>query len=172
MLTTSRSMKALALSLLVFSMPMAQAGITDMATSAYNTSVSATKKAAILAFVASLIYFLSREPEATAPRYNLDEIIDGTITFENIKYLILDGLIGHACKKPSLRVDESGKVIASKGAYPKGIYGHISTYAKPIASGLLFLTALNKFKQDIADGLSAWSNFDLSSALSLPDAKA
>ncbi len=175
MMISSRTTKTLALSLLVFSMPLAQAGITDMVSSTIGSvtsqTVSLSKKAALAAFIISVMYFLSREPENTPVRYNLDELKNGEYLLENIKFLILDGLIGHACKKPSLRVDESGKVIASKGAYPKGVYGHIATYAKSVAGALTFLIAYNKFKHDIANGLASWQSCSFSDFMSLPAAE-
>lgn len=126
------------------------------------TVKSAVKYTAAAALFASIVKYKLTKPNKNRVRYNLEELRSGKSVSENLTYLILDGLIGHAEGKTKLVVDPKDmtvKVDESTKADPKGIYGHIETYYfKPILSALTFLTAMDKTREEISKGVNRWQN--------------
>lgn len=135
--------------------------------------LSLTKKAAIGVLVAMLAKFFATEPHNKPIRYNLDEakaqlqaLFKGENTKENLNelasfawYFVLDGIIGHAGKRPSLRVDPATqKIDASAGAYSKGLFGTLHDYAKAPLGIVYLVLALKTLLKDLPDALKVVAN--------------
>lgn len=150
------------------------------------TPGNCAKTAATAFFIWSVVRFVMTEPHNRPVRYSIEEIKQGKELAKNFKYLIIDGLIGHKSKRPSLRTYPDGKVSAQlcetyddlksthqvgavvlrPGAYPKGIYGWTYEYASPLLTAAAMITAINKWKGDFAEGLNSFveGGFDLADA--------
>ena len=139
------------------------------------TPGKAAKLAALGFFVWTIVVFLSTEPHDKPVRYSWDEVWEGKNLWENFKYLIIDGLIGHKAKTRSLRIYESGKVDAQQcdtlgidpetkqaivvprpGAPAKGIYGKIYEKLVPMEKGLKFLSLLSVYYASTGKGARQW----------------
>jgi len=147
------------------------------------TPKNAAKISALSFFVWSVVTFLSTEPHNKPVRYAWSEIKQGKNTLKNLKYLIIDGLIGHKAKRPSMRIypgvegggkisaqlceayddlkpsNQEGHVILRPGAYPKGIYGWTYEYIKPTLTALSFLALLSKDLRKATKGASQWGDW-------------
>lgn len=141
-----------------------------MANALHYTKTGA-KLGASAFFVWSVVTFLMREPDNNPVRYSLEELKQGKNLRKNLKYLILDGLIGHKSKRPSLRVypdnkvspelcesyndlnpsHSTGALVIRPGAYAKGIYGNVYDYAKPTCTAVALLYALDKLSNSDAN---------------------
>lgn len=151
-----------------------------------KTPGSVIKITAAAFFIWSVVRFVMTEPHNRPVRYSIEEIMKGQNLAHNFKYLIIDGLIGHKSKRPSLRTYPDGKVSAQlcetyddlkpthqvatvvlrPGAYPKGIYGWTYEYSSPLLTAAAMITAIGKWKGDFTDGLNSFieSGFDLDDA--------
>jgi len=153
-----------------------------------KTPTNLVKTTAVAFFIWSVVKFIATEPHNKPVRYSFKEILEGKNLPKNLKYLILDGLIGHKAKRPSLRTYPDGKVspqlaeayadqlntsyqtatvVLRPGAEPKGIYGWTYEYAAPIVTAVGMVAAINKWRTDVATGLNdfvAEWGFDLSGA--------
>lgn len=122
------------------------------------------KSATVGTFVLMLAKFFSTEPHNHPVRYDLEaakaqlkSLFNGENTSDNLHglslftwYFILDGIIGHASKRPSLRVDpETMKVDARPGACSKGLFGLLHDYAKAPLGIAYLLLALNKLAKEL-----------------------
>ena len=142
-----------------------------------STSLSDVAKLSALAFfIWSGVVFITTEPHNKPVRYSFEEIKRGQNLWNNFKYLILDGLIGHKSKRPSIRIypdgkvsaqlcetfddlkpsNDIGKVILRPGAWPKGIYGWTYEYGKPTVTMFLFLMTIKEMTKDVEGGFKHW----------------
>ena len=120
-------------------------------------SMTHTQKATLVVVGLMLAKFFATEPNNKPVRYDLEAakaqiqaLLNGEEISNNLNeltsfawYFILDGIIGHASKRASLRVDTAtNKVDASPGAYSKGLFGTLHDYAKAPLGIVYLLTAL------------------------------
>lgn len=143
------------------------------------TPKNCAKLAALSFFIWTVIKFQMTEPSNRPVRYSFDEIMEGKDLLKNIKYLILDGLIGHKSKRPSMRVYPDGKVSAElceayddlksshqtgtvvlrPGAYSKGIYGWIHDYTSPTLTALALLATITTKRAEFETGLASFVEY-------------
>lgn len=143
------------------------------------TPKNCAKLAALIFFIWTVVKFQLTEPSNIPVRYSWDEIMAGKNLLKNIKYLILDGLIGHKSKRPSMRVYPDGKVSAElceayddlksshqtgtvvlrPGAYSKGIYGWIHDHTSPTLTALALLTTITTKRSEFEAGLAAFVTY-------------
>lgn len=143
------------------------------------TPTNAAKLSALAFFIWSGIVFITTEPHNKPVRYSFEELLQQKDILKNLKYLIIDGLIGHKSKRPSMRIYPDGKVSAQlceayddiratnnegavilrPGAYPKGIYGWTYEYVKPTVIMLTFLASLRKTISEASQGIDDWSEY-------------
>lgn len=137
-------------------------GVFTSATNLISSPTKIVKYTAAAALFLSIFKFFATEPNNNPVRYDLERLKsgntdeNGNFDWNNLKYFILDGIIGHPGKRPSLRVDSSGKIDASQGAYPKGLYGNGYEYLSPIAKALTFPIAFKAFLLGIYEGHKNW----------------
>lgn len=145
------------------------------AVSAITSDLSYTAKASLTTlFALSLFRFLSREPDRNPVRVTFQQFVDkvkaGELSFDDFVAFVDDSVIGHAGKRPSLRVDpETGKIDASVATYPKGLYGELNEYVKPAFKTLAFMAVTQNIlknwnapynpKDNGGSGISEWKNF-------------
>ncbi len=152
-------------SLMLTHIPAARAnnelGVATTSTLLTNKKVMLITAAVALALC--VIKFNSTEPHNNPVRYDLDKLLEdlktGNITretWENFKYLIIDGLVGHPGKRPSQRIDETGRIYAHPGAFPKGIGGYINGYMRPVAITATFTILFAKYLKEFFEGIDAW----------------
>jgi hypothetical protein len=124
--------------LLASSAPSQANVVCDAVKNAYNktTSTLTMKNLIIAATFGAALRFWTRDGNNSPVRYNLDELLVGENVQENLWYLMDDGVIGHAGKKPKLKVDESGEIEIPNPVYPKGLMGWTHFYWKPILSAI------------------------------------
>jgi hypothetical protein len=144
----------------------------SLSTAAHAWSLkNAIKYTTTAAFLASIVKYNLTKPHNNPERYNLDQLFAGKNIPDNVKYLILDGLIGHGEEKAKLVIDPKDmtiKVDETTKAKPKGIYGHLHAYyLKPILNSLGFVSILNAHKRNLKVGLNDWSKFSLDDLTSL-----
>ena len=130
-------------------------------------------------FVWSGVTFITTEPNRRSVRYDCNEILEGKNLLKNFKYLILDGLIGHKSKLPSMRcypgttkispqlcevyddINPETNVLINQigrpGADSKGIYGWASDYTKPTITMLCFAAIAKTMYKEGLEGFSDWS---------------
>lgn len=114
----------------------------DGAKFAYNNPKLAALTAASLAFGHSLFLFFKRVPDREPNRYDLNKVYDADLLknnpkayFENLKYLYLDGWIGHTYKSSSLKADLESGEIEIKGLSTiqnRGFYGWVHSRTKAL----------------------------------------
>jgi hypothetical protein len=136
-------------------------------------SMSFTKKATIGVLCAMLFQFFATEPNNKDVRYDLEAakaqfkaFMNGENRTENFKgltnfawYFLLDGIIGHASKRPSLRVDPATqKIDARPGAYSKGLFGMLHDYSKAPLGICYLLAALRVLIVDLPKAYDVASN--------------
>jgi len=152
-----------------------------------TTPANAAKITALAFFLWSGVMYILREPTNKPSRYSWDEILEGKDLLKNLKYLIIDGLIGHGAKSASMRTypnvkkdgsetkvspqlceayddinpktNHEARVILRPGAYPKGIYGWGLYYLKPTITMIAFLATLKKNITEIESGFGQWSDY-------------
>ncbi|MFI5333136.1 MAG: hypothetical protein ACHQVS_03470 [Candidatus Babeliales bacterium] len=126
---------------------------------------NAPKYAAGVLFAASILKYCNTTPNNDPVRYNICELASFQNILHNLKYLIIDGLIGHKKEDAKVKVDKDGYVIVdeTKKAPAKGLYGNIdSYYLKPILKTLGFVAGLRSTVREINGGIADWQSFQFS----------
>ena len=132
--------------------------------------VSINKKQAQIAAavigVAAMFRFFMKFPSADPIRWDkkkfLDSIKDKDLReiFAQAWYFLDDMVIGRASKRPSIRVDESGKKLDVRpGYWPIGLGGYVHMYIPAGARALGFILSLKAFKMAASDGIGSWKDF-------------
>jgi hypothetical protein len=119
-------------------------------------------------FLASMGKYFSTKPNNDPVRYDLCELANFENVLHNLKYLIIDGLIGHNKEDAKIAVDKDMYVVVdeTKKAPAKGLYGNIHAYyLKPILKTLGFILVLRKTVEEIDKGINAWQTFQISQAI-------
>lgn len=156
-LFTTHSMSAGAIEKEVFTRSSVLAKIAEFE---LKNLVTTPQGIATSAFAISLFIFFSREADNKPNRYNVEEL-KADPTFKNIfkfvYYYLLDGVIGHARKSSSIKVDADGKTIEAKpGVQPRGLYGNMADILKPITQTLGFVQDAGEFVTKCITGIAAW----------------
>jgi len=129
---------------------------------------NAPKYAAGALFAASILKYFTTKPNNDPVRYDMCELANFKNLLYNLKYLVIDGLIGHGEEKAKIVVDKDGYVVLdeSKKAPAKGLYGNIhANYLKPILKTLGFIAVLRATVGDINKGIADWQSFKISDAV-------
>lgn len=155
---TLTSVKACILASYLLSSAMPAHAIDTAVVTTTLQKFASVKGITTLAIAASLFQFFARKPDNNPVRYDLEKMKAGDIDFDGIKFLIIDGLIGHPQKSATIKADTNGKIEVKQGAEAKGLYGAISEIIKPLATTLGFIVVWNKFLADSNAGIDAWSN--------------
>lgn len=136
---------------------LTKSGVKRLANRKFLTQLTTTPTGlSSLAFLASLFYFFSRDPNNQPDRYTLSVDAFASNPLENSYYFLLDGVIGNAKKSATIKADKDGNIEVKHGAPARGLYGKISETLKPILQTLGFVENCAKFTESCVLGLLAW----------------
>lgn len=159
--TTSLKLCVVASCLLLSPMISADAltksGVKKLVNRKFLTQLTTTPTGiSTLAFMASLFYFFSRDPNNQPDRYTLSVDAFKANPLGNAYYFVLDGIIGNAKKSATIKADKDGNIEVKIGAPARGFYGKVSETIKPLLQTLGFLGDCAKLTETCALGLLAW----------------
>lgn len=112
--------------------------------------------AAAVLLALSVLKFNCTEATNDPVRYNIEELKAGTDVLNNLYYLMIDGLIGHAGKKSYMKADATGKIEFSNKVDPKGLYGYIHAYFDSVEKTVRCAAVLAGIKIMLAEGFDNW----------------